>query len=242
MKQLSENKKELQSVYGIVHLKGEIKMRKHRNFLLAILTVVIVILGACGSSTDESNHELDNKESENTTYKTLTEGTTKLENNSTGEGSVSTESTDVDEQEATTSEKDESSTDEENKSSSGSVEMTGSTKSQYLQKLEETKKKAEELTALDSSTYALKKVENDRWDIWDQLLNEIYGVLKEQLQPDEMEKLKEEQQKWIKSRDDRALEASLKFKGGTQEQLEYVAVLANLTEERCTELVNQYMK
>jgi uncharacterized protein YecT (DUF1311 family) len=117
-----------------------------------------------------------------------------------------------------------------------------SLKEEYLIRLNDTKKEAEELEATDSSTYALKKVENDRWDTWDQLLNEIYGVLKEQLPPEEMDQLKEEQRNWIKFRDDSALEASQKFKGGTQEHLEYVAVLANLTEERCYELVEDYMR
>jgi uncharacterized protein YecT (DUF1311 family) len=74
------------------------------------------------------------------------------------------------------------------------------------------------------------------------LLNEIYGALKGQLTPEKMDQLIEEQRNWIKFRDDRALEASLKYKGGTQEQLEYVAVLANLTEKRCYELVANYMK
>lgn len=115
-------------------------------------------------------------------------------------------------------------------------------KEEYSIKLINTKIEAEKLQATDSSTYALKKVENDRWELWDKLLNEIYGALKEQLSLEEMEQLRESQREWIKDRDDQALEASLKFKGGTQEHLEYVAVLANLTEERCYELVDRYMK
>ncbi|WP_319003623.1 lysozyme inhibitor LprI family protein [Sutcliffiella horikoshii] len=121
-------------------------------------------------------------------------------------------------------------------------EAPSSLKETYLQQLDDTKKEAEELEPTDSSTYALKKVENDRWELWDELLNEIYGVLREQLSEKEMSQLRKEQRDWIKFRDDRALEASLEFKGGTQEQLEYVAVLANLTEERCYELVEDYMK
>ncbi len=118
----------------------------------------------------------------------------------------------------------------------------GSLKEEYYQKINHTKKEVDKLEATDSSTYAMKKVENDRWELWDQLLNEVYGVLKEQLLPEEMDQLREEQRNWVKNRDNRALEASLKFKGGTQEQLEYVAVLANLTEERCYELIKNYMK
>nr|WP_240951771.1 lysozyme inhibitor LprI family protein [Bacillus sp. RO2] len=121
-------------------------------------------------------------------------------------------------------------------------EASTSVKEKYIRQLGYTKKEAEELEATDSSTYALKKVENDRWELWDNLLNEIYGVLEEQLSAEEMVELREEQRNWITYRDDRALEASLKYKGGTQEHLEYVAVLANLTEERCYELVTNYMK
>ena len=82
------------------------------------------------------------------------------------------------------------------------------------------------MKATDSSTFALKKVENDRWEMWDALLNEVYGVLREQLTTEEMDQLRTEQRNWLKQRDDTALEASLKYKGGTEEHLEYVAVLA----------------
>lgn len=112
----------------------------------------------------------------------------------------------------------------------------------YLQRLEDTKNDAEALEATDSSTFALKKVENDRWEMWDDLLNDIYGTLQEQLPPEEMELLREEQREWLEYRDESALEASLAFKGGTQEHVEYVAVLANVTEERCFELVENYMR
>ncbi|WP_231687749.1 lysozyme inhibitor LprI family protein [Bacillus sp. CHD6a] len=121
-------------------------------------------------------------------------------------------------------------------------EASTSVKEKYLKQSEYTKKEAEEWKATDSSTYALKKVENDRWELWDNFLNEIYGVLEEQLPAKEMDELREKQRNWITYRDDTALAASLKYKGGTQEHLEYVSVLANLTEERCYELITKYMK
>ena len=126
--------------------------------------------------------------------------------------------------------------------SSSNDEFTESKKTEYLRKLNTTKKELEEVEPTDSSTYALKAVENNRWETWDALLNEIYGVLKEQLPTEEMEHLRDEQRNWIQYRDESALEASLKYQGGTMEHLEYVAVLANLTEERCIELVENYMK
>lgn len=116
-----------------------------------------------------------------------------------------------------------------------------SLKEEYLKKLNDTKKETENLKATDPSTYAEKKVANDRWEIWDGLLNEIYGVLKEQLPPEEMDHLRQEQRNWIEYREDSALEASSEYKGGTQEHLEYVIMLAKLTEERCYELVEEYV-
>ena len=74
------------------------------------------------------------------------------------------------------------------------------------------------------------------------MLNEIYGVLKEQLTQEAMDQLRKEQREWIAERDATAKKASLKYEGGTMEQLEYVAVVNNLTEERCFELVEDYMK
>lgn len=131
---------------------------------------------------------------------------------------------------------------EETSASTSDDELTESQRTEYLQKLNATKKELEEVEPTDSSTYALKAAENARWETWDNLLNEIYGVLKEQLPPEEMDQLREEQRNWLTYRDETALEASLKYKGGTMEHLEYVSVLANLTEERCYELVEKYMR
>lgn len=114
-------------------------------------------------------------------------------------------------------------------------------KETYRDKWNAMKKEMEALEPKDSSTYALKEVENIRWENWDQLLNEIYSVLQEQLAVDEMETLREQQREWIEYRDNQALEASLEYKGGTQEHLEYVAVLARITMERCEELIENYL-
>ena len=113
----------------------------------------------------------------------------------------------------------------------------------YLKKLNKTKKEMDKIrrNSKGEITYALKKVEGDRFDVWDGLLNEIYEVLKKKLPSEEMDQLRKEQREWITYRDKSAKEASLKYKGGTMEQLEYTTVLNNLTEERCFELVENYM-
>lgn len=191
-----------------------------------MIIVGTLLMAACGNTSDGSGAI------QNTNDNSSNEVTTEEENNN---DSVETDIQDNNEQ----NEKEDTSTSE---AAEVNKEVSTSLKEKYLQQLDDTKKEAEELEPIDSSTYALKKVENDRWELWDELLNEIYGVLKEQLSAEEMDQLREEQRNWIKFRDDSALEASHKFKGGTQEHLEYVAVLANLTEERCYELVANYMK
>ena len=92
------------------------------------------------------------------------------------------------------------------------------------------------------STAVLKKEAEDRWQVWGSLLNDIYGVLKNQLPAEEMKGLQTDLRNWLVHRDGMALKASEKYKGGTAEQLEYVMVLADQTEQRCYELVNTYMR
>ncbi|WP_404458480.1 lysozyme inhibitor LprI family protein [Sutcliffiella horikoshii] len=201
-------------------------MQKNKQLCTAMITVGMLLMTACGNTSDEAGAI------QNTNGNSSNEVTTEKENNNE---SVETDIQDNNEP----NEKEDTSTSEP---AEVKEEASTSLKEKYLHQLDDTKKEAEELEPTDSSTYALKKVENDRWELWDELLNEIYGVLKEQLSAEEMDQLREEQRNWIKFRDDSALEASHKFKGGTQEHLEYVAVLANLTEERCYELVANYMK
>ena len=115
-------------------------------------------------------------------------------------------------------------------------------KEMYEEKLRGAKEQADNLKAEDNSTYAMKDMESSRWEIWDGLLNEIYGDLKEMLSADEMRALRTEQLDWIELRDNGALEASLEYKGGTMESLVYVSVLATVTEQRCYELVENYVQ
>jgi uncharacterized protein YecT (DUF1311 family) len=188
-------------------------VENNRKNLKVMLMLVLVILAGCGNSSDGAKNTDNNNADTFDTDNNNADKTWKPSNN------------------VPAIEEDPSTNNNE-----------GTLKEEYLKKLYNTNKEVEELEAADSSTYALKKIENDRYDIWDELLNEIYEVLKGQLPPEGMDQLREEQRNWIKNRDDLALEASLKYKGGTQELLEYVAVLANLTEERCYELVTNYIK
>ncbi|WP_419954404.1 lysozyme inhibitor LprI family protein [Neobacillus niacini] len=201
-------------------------MKNKQILLMVLFTIAFVILSACGNPTNKDIAASTTKEDP-------------VENNTPEIDDKSP----VNDQEDTPSNTSANSSDKESSnidtSENGVME---SKKVEYLQKLNTTKQATEELAATDSSTFALKKVENDRWEMWDALLNEVYAVLNEHLSTEEMDQLRTEQRNWLKHRDDTALEASQKNKGGTQEHLEYVAVLANLTEERCYELVEIYMK
>lgn len=207
-------------------------MENKRKSLIAIFTLVFVIfLSACENPSNASkvdNQSQNNHSTQDTKDDSSTDSVSKNDDSNTGSNANKTDET---ANKATKKDED---------SSNNNTEAD--LKERYLKKLNDTKKETEELKATDSSTYALKKVENDRWEKWDELLNDIYGALKEHLPSNTMDQLREEQRNWLKYRDDNALKASLKYKGGTQEHLEYVAVLANLTEERCYELVESYMK
>lgn len=122
------------------------------------------------------------------------------------------------------------------------IEVNSESKKEvYLKKLNDMEE-ADRNLEVGTTMVELEEQEVERYKKWDVELNEIYGVLKEQLSTEQMDKLREEQRNWIKHRDEAAREASLKYKGGSMESLEYVATQASLTRERCYELVAKYMK
>ena len=118
------------------------------------------------------------------------------------------------------------------------------TKVTYLNKLADVEDSLKEFDKVyESGTQAdMNKAKSETFQRWDDTLNEIYGVLKDQLSESEWEKLKKEQSEWMEHRDQTAEEKSLEAEGGTLEPFIRASVLADLTKERCYELVNNYMK
>ncbi len=117
-------------------------------------------------------------------------------------------------------------------------------KEDYVNKLDELAEEVEQYRKNSEATTTLE-IEKDEvyiLELWDQELNVIYGILQEQLSQDEMEQLREEQRDWINIRDETAEEAAKKYEGDSMESLEYTVTLANVTKERCYELVENYMK
>ncbi|ASN06304.1 hypothetical protein CFK40_15390 [Virgibacillus necropolis] len=221
-------------------------MKNNHKFLMVMLTVVLVTLAACSNSSAESNAKSNNGSSDssppqNANGESLNKSSKDTGENKTKNSSEDTSDTQINEQEDSTENTYTDSNDEDSLKSSNSDSDIAMNKEEYLKKLnkmEEADKHAEAKTTI----VEMEEQEAERYKKWDAELNEIYGILKEQLSTEQMDKFRKEQRDWIKHRDKAAKEASLKYKGGSTESLEYVATQGSLTRERCYELVAKYMK
>lgn len=222
-------------------------MKNNRKFSMVMLTIVLVILAACGNSSDESNAKSNNQSSnssstQNANGDSSNKDLTDIDKNTTENSSKGADNNQLNDQEDTSNNTSTNSNDGESLESSNSDgEITENKKEEYLKKLNEMEE-SDRNSEAGTTILELEEQEAERYKKWDVELNEIYGVLKEQLSTEQMDKLRGEQRNWIKHRDEVAKEASLKYKGGSTESLEYVATQASLTRERCYELVANYMK
>ncbi len=92
----------------------------------------------------------------------------------------------------------------------------------------------------DSNTYSMKALADKELKLWTIELNTIYNVVLERLGEEERSQLETSQQEWLKSRDGKAEEAADKYSGGSLEELEYTASLAESTRTRAYDLAAQY--
>ncbi len=92
------------------------------------------------------------------------------------------------------------------------------------------------------TTVDFVEAEGTRLKRWDDMLNEIYSLLKTQLTESEMKELKSKQLAWIEYRDKTAENEANAAGGGSLTTVDYNSTLATLTKERCYELVNTYLE
>lgn len=211
-------------------------MESNKRFLAVLLIVALSgVLAACRNSSEESSSEPSTsssaQEEDIKTTEQEPEGSQGMEEEKSDGSSNTTQSQDKDNSAEASNDVD----------AVDKNESPESSKDEYLKKLnkmEEADRNAEAKT----TTAEMVEQEEDRYRTWDDELNKIYGLLQEQLENDQMDQLREEQRKWVQQRDEMAKKSSLKYKGGSMEQLEYVAALATLTKERCYLLVAKYMK
>ncbi|MBE5978279.1 MAG: DUF1311 domain-containing protein [Paenibacillaceae bacterium] len=109
----------------------------------------------------------------------------------------------------------------------------------HLKELDAQIKKMREDSA-DSNTYSMKALADKELKLWNREQNTIYEAISESLPQDSKRKLEASQQSWIKDRDMKAEEAAKKYSGGSLEELEYTASLAESTRERAYDLITEY--
>ena len=108
-----------------------------------------------------------------------------------------------------------------------------SRRGEYLQKIQYTENSVNDIYNNSYEPDATVQA----YQVWDNLLNEIWGVLKQQLPKGEMDSLRKVQRQWIKDKE--ATEKSIYDNGGSTSSA--VGNSAAITEQRCRELVNIYM-
>ena len=111
----------------------------------------------------------------------------------------------------------------------------------FLSKFADIEKQSEELKNsienddLSQTDYNLKS--GDLYTLWDDCLNELWGVLGKTLSSDEMDKLTEEEQTWITDKDNQIAEAGKEYEGGSIQPMIESMKGAELTEKRVRELI-----
>lgn len=121
---------------------------------------------------------------------------------------------------------------------------SGSQKDEYIQKLDSIDAGLADLEHLytNKDNTEILKAEKETYNRWDNILNEIYALLKQQLSSGDMQSLKEVQIEWIKDKESSAKNAASKYAEGEMKEITKYKIEAQYTKERCYELVKNYMK
>ncbi len=84
----------------------------------------------------------------------------------------------------------------------------------------------------------MNSVSGQIYQVWDDALNEIWSIFKENLNPDIMEELTQEERAWIKEKEAQAQAAGAEYEGGSMQSMVVSLKAAELTKSRVYELVN----
>ena len=93
----------------------------------------------------------------------------------------------------------------------------------------------------DMNQMTMNQVSADFYKVWDDQLNEIWGYLKSQLSEEEMQKLTDEQMKWISDKEAQVAAEGGQYEGGSIQPLVENRLAAQLTRDRVYELM-EYVK
>ncbi|MBE5923893.1 MAG: DUF1311 domain-containing protein [Lachnospiraceae bacterium] len=129
---------------------------------------------------------------------------------------------------------------EETVLSDSTEEMTDYVKD-FLDKFAKVEKQAKELSDsienddLSQTEYNMKS--GDLYTLWDDCLNELWGVLDKTLSKEEMAKLAEEENTWIADKEKQIADAGAEVEGGSMQPMLESLKGAELTENRIRELI-----
>lgn len=126
--------------------------------------------------------------------------------------------------------------------SSGAGASSDRTAEDYRNRLGEIENTIQNLENSGSAntTDAMREAAAYEYRLWDAELNQIYQAIMAVLPDEEADTLRGRERRWIRKRDTAAKQAAERYKGGTMENVEYTASLANSTRDRAYELLDLY--
>lgn len=198
-------------------------MKQIRKTLITIVAITLLFLVACVEKADESKLNSENEQNieqqENSDQSNSNEDVEENDEDLVDEGELE----DID--------------DSQGDSEVNELESNNQ-KEYFLQMLNAIEKELEALTD-DGTTVGMEKTAQDTYQMWDDALNEIYVVIIDQLNTEDVEILRAEQRGWIKYRDEVAEQEAAGE--GSLQSITYVLTQAKITKERCYELVEEYL-
>ena len=198
-------------------------MKQIRKTLITIVAITLLFLVACVEKADESKLNSENEQNieqqENSDQSNSNEDVEENDEDLVDEGELE----DID--------------DSQGDSEVNELESNNQ-KEYFLQMLNAIEKELEALTD-DGTTVGMEKTAQDTYQMWDDALNEIYVVIIDQLNTEDVEILRAEQRGWIKYRDEVAEQEAAGE--GSLQSITYVLIQAKITKERCYELVEEYL-
>lgn len=93
------------------------------------------------------------------------------------------------------------------------------------------------LTEEADTTIEMIEYSGMRYEISDKCLNDIWNLIRYNVEPEQYDKILAEQRTWISSKEAKSKEITLEYEGGSMESVDKNEVLAELTMERCEELI-----
>lgn len=205
--------------------------------ILCLISIGFISFSFIGCTNSEKDITLKNEQQEKISTETNKNDITKTDNNDIAK-------TDNNSDTKSNPKISENNKEKVMKENSDTTKIQESTKQIYKNKLDNIELGMKDLDKKFATGHTSDRNEAEAEVIkrWDDALNEIYDVLKQQLSAEDMNNLKNEEIKWISYRDDKAKEDSSASKGGSIYTYIYESSVAETTKKRCYELVDKYMK